>query len=399
MLFETGHPWITFKDACNIRSPQSHVGVIHNSNLCTEITLNNSREETAVCNIGSINLATHVSGTKLDYKMLEETVGAAIRMLDNTIDPNFYPTEETRRANTLHRPIGLGLMGFQEALYAGDIDFESEEAVKFADESMEFISYHAIKTSAELAAEKGAYSSFKGSKWDQGIFPVDTLDLLEAERGMPISVSRSSKMDWKPLRALVKKNGLRNSNMMAIAPTATISNINGCIPTIEPSYKNLYVKSNMSGEFTVVNQHLVADLKRLGLWNQTMLEQIKAADGSVQDITTIPPKLRAKYRTAFESNMQALIKVAAYRGKWIDQSQSLNIFFQGSSGKALADLYLSAWHLGLKTTYYLRTVAASNIEKSTLEIAQQRIVGERIGVTPETITEVAYTTETVVSES
>jgi len=378
MLFETGHPWITFKDASNIRSPQSHIGVIHNSNLCTEITLNNSADETAVCNLGSINFASHIQGNKLDYALLEKTVVSAVRMLDNTIDPNFYPTIETKNANLRHRPVGLGLMGFQELLYAADIDFESEDAVKVADESMEFISYHAIKTSALLAKEKGAYESFKGSKWDQGIFPVDTLDLLEAERGMPISVSRTGKLDWKPVRELVKKHGIRNSNLMAVAPTATISNINGCIPTIEPSYKNLYVKSNMSGEFTVVNHHLVADLKRLGLWTQTMLEAIKGADGSVQDITTIPPKIRSKYRTAFESNMQALVKVAAYRGKWIDQSQSLNIFFQGSSGKALADLYLSAWHLGLKTTYYLRTVAASNIEKSTVEIAQQRIVTEAV---------------------
>jgi ribonucleoside-diphosphate reductase alpha chain len=374
MLFETGHPWVTFKDACNLRSPQDHVGVIHNSNLCTEITLNNSAEETAVCNIGSINMATHISGTKVDYKLLEETVVAAIRMLDNTIDPNFYPTPETRTANMRHRPVGLGMMGFQDVLYAGDVDFDSDEAVKFADESMEFISYHAIKTSAELAGEKGAYESFKGSKWDRGIFPVDTLDLLEEERGIPISVNRGGKMDWKEVRDLVKKHGLRNSNLMAVAPTATISNINGCVPTIEPAYKNLYVKSNMSGEFTVVNQNLVLDLKRLGLWNQTMLEAIKGSDGSVQDISTIPPRIRAKYKTAFEVNMQNLIKVAAYRGKWIDQSQSLNIFFQGSSGKALADIYLSAWHLGLKTTYYLRTVAASNIEKSTIDISQQRIV-------------------------
>ncbi len=397
MLFETGHPWITFKDACNLRSPQDHVGVIHNSNLCTEITLNNSSEETAVCNIGSINLASHLVNGKLDYKLLEDTVVTAVRMLDNTIDPNFYPTEETRRANMRHRPVGLGLMGFQDVLYEGDIDFESEEAVKFADESMEFISFHAIKTSASLAKEKGQYESFPGSKWDRGIFPIDTLDLLEAERGMPISVNRSSKMDWKPVRELVKKYGLRNSNLMAVAPTATISNINGCVPTIEPAYKNLYVKSNMSGEFTVVSQHLVADLKRLGLWNQTMLDAIKQADGSVQDITTIPPKIRSKYKTAFESNMQALIKVAAYRGKWIDQSQSLNIFFQGTSGRVLADLYLAAWHLGLKTTYYLRTVAASGIEKSTstLEVSAQRMTIDTTVQTPESFTEVAYSSQTV----
>ncbi len=374
MLFETGHPWVTFKDACNIRSPQDHVGVIHNSNLCTEITLNNSKEETAVCNIGSVNLSRHLTNGTFDYTLLEETVTIAIRMLDNTIDPNFYPTEETRLANMRHRPIGLGIMGFQDALYVLDIDFESEEAIRFADENMEFISYHAIKASALIAKEKGAYASFKGSKWDRGFFPVDTLNLLEEARGIPISVNRSGKLDWAPVRALVAEHGLRNSNMMAVAPTATISNINGCFPTIEPAYKNLYVKSNMSGEFTVVNEYLVNDLKRLGLWNQTMLEAIKAADGSVQDVTTIPPKLRAKYKTAFEINPQSLLKVAAYRGKWIDQSQSLNIFFQGSSGRALADVYLSAWHLGLKTTYYLRTMGASNIEKSTIDISAQTII-------------------------
>jgi ribonucleoside-diphosphate reductase alpha chain len=395
MLFETGHPWITFKDACNVRSPQDHVGVIHNSNLCTEITLNNSKEETAVCNIGSINLANHMkTDNTVDWDLLEDTVVTAVRMLDNTIDPNFYPTEETRRANMRHRPVGLGLMGFQDVLYRLDIDFDSEEAITFADQSMEFISLHAIKTSALLAKEKGAYESFRGSKWDRGIFPVDTLDLLEAERGMPVSVSRSSNEDWTEVRALVKQYGMRNSNLMAVAPTATISNINGCVPTIEPSYKNLYVKSNMSGEFTVVNEYLVEDLKKLGLWSPQMLEAIKAADGSVQGITTIPPKLRSKYKTASETSMQNLMKVAAYRGKWIDQSQSLNIFFQGSSGKALADVYLSAWHLGLKTTYYLRTVSASAIEKSTVDIAAQN-KQEQVAIPDQPILRAASVVETV----
>ncbi len=373
MLFETGHPWITFKDPCNVRSPQDHVGVIHNSNLCTEITLNNSGDETAVCNIGSVNLAHHLSNGKIDNKKLAESVAVAIRMLDNTIDAGYYPTPETKTANMRHRPIGLGLMGFQDALFAMDIDFDSDAAVTFADENMELISYHAIKASAELAKEKGAYSSFKGSKWDRGILPIDTLDLLEQERGMPIGVSRSSKLDWAPVRELIKKYGLRNSNTMAIAPTATISNINGCFPCIEPIYKNLYVKSNMSGEFTVVNDYLVQDLKRLGLWNETMLSELKRSDGSVRDITSIPPKLRNKYKTVFEVGMNWLIKIAAYRGKWIDQSQSLNIFFEGTSGKALSDVYMHAWHLGLKTTYYLRTVAATSIEKATLDLQGQRL--------------------------
>ncbi len=368
MLFETGHPWVTFKDACNVRSPQDHVGVIHNSNLCTEITLNNSIDETAVCNIGSINLSNHVENGKMVLPKLKETVQLAIRMLDNTIDPNFYPTVETRNANLRHRPIGLGLMGFQDVLYKMDIDFDSDEAVKFADENMEYISYWTIHTSAMLAKEKGAYSTFKGSKWDRGIFPVDTLDLLEKERGMPIGVARTAMMDWRPVREAVKKYGMRNSNTMAVAPTATISNINGCFPCIEPIYKNLYVKSNMSGEFTVVNDYLVQDLKKLGLWNETMLESLKASDGSVQDITSIPPRLRNKYKSVFEVGVNWLVKITAYRGKWIDQAQSFNIFFQGTSGKALSDVYMHAWHLGLKTTYYLRSLGATSIEKSTLDL-------------------------------
>ena len=368
MLFETGHPWITFKDACNIRSPQDHVGVIHNSNLCTEITLNNSPEETAVCNLGSVNLALHTVNGKLDEKMIEDTVIVAMRSLDNVIDLNYYPTIEGKVSNLRHRPVGLGIMGFQDALYLAEIDFDSEAAVELADNSMEVISYYAIKGSAELAAERGAYESYKGSKWDRGIFPVDTLDLLEAERGMPIGVSRRGRLDWAPVRDLVKKHGIRNSNTMAIAPTSNLGNITGTFPCIEPIFKNLYVKSNMSGEFTVINKYLVNDLKKLGLWNETLLDEMKRHDGSIQEMTQIPPRLRSKYKEAFEIDTEWLIKTAAYRGKWIDQSQSLNIFFRGTSGKRLAEIYLLGWHLGLKTTYYLRTLSATAIEKSTIDI-------------------------------
>jgi ribonucleoside-diphosphate reductase alpha chain len=309
-----------------------------------------------------------MKGVKLDRNKLQQTIKLAIRMLDNTIDPNFYPTEETRTANMRHRPIGLGLMGFQDALYAQNITFNSEAAVTFADQSMEFISYHAILSSSELAKEKGTYASYKGSKWDRNIFPVNTLDLLEKERGMPIGVSRSESMDWTPVREHVKQHGMRNSNTMAIAPTASISNINGAYPCIEPIYKNLYVKSNMSGEFTVVNKYLVKDLKNLGLWNESMLQELKHSEGSVQDMPIIPPAVREKYRTVFEVGTNWMIKIAAYRGKWIDQSQSLNIFFNSTSGRALSDTYLHAWHLGIKTTYYLRTLAASSIEKSSVEL-------------------------------
>jgi ribonucleoside-diphosphate reductase alpha chain len=368
VLFETGHPWVTFKDACNVRSPQDHVGVIHNSNLCTEITLNTSADETAVCNLGSINLARHMKSGKLDLMLLKHSVTVAMRILDNVIDLNFYPTIEGKNSNMRHRPVGLGLMGFQDALYISDVDFDSDAAVKFADESMEFISYHAILASTELAKERGAYESFKGSKWDRGILPIDTLDLLEKERSRPIGVARTAKLKWEVVREAISKHGMRNSNCMAIAPTATISNISGCFPCIEPIYKNLYVKSNMSGESTIVNKYLVADLKKLGLWNQTMLNELKRQEGEVSEITTIPPRLRAKYKSVFEIDSEWLIKTAAYRGKWIDQSQSLNIFFRGSSGKRLGDLYKLAWHLGVKTTYYLRTLAASSIESSTLEL-------------------------------
>jgi len=368
MLFETGHPWMTWKDACNIRSPQDHVGVIHNSNLCTEITLNTSAEETAVCNLGSINYPRHMQDGKVNWELLQDTVQVAMRMLDNVIDVNYYPTAEAKTSNLRHRPVGLGIMGFQDALYLQDLSFESEAAVQFADESMEFISYHAILTSSMLAKERGAYASFKGSKWDRGIFPVDTLDLLAKERGMEIPVGRGAKMDWASVKAAVKKYGMRNSNTMASAPTATISNISGCYPCIEPIYKNLYVKSNMSGEFTVVNHYLVNDLKRLGLWNDDMLSELKKHDGSVQKVDTIPSKLKAKYKEVFELDALKLVKVTAYRGKWIDQSQSFNLFVSTTSGKYISDAYQYAWKMGLKTTYYLRTLGASSVEKSTVDV-------------------------------
>jgi len=370
MLFETGHPWLTFKDPCNVRSPQDHAGVIHSSNLCTEITLNTSASETAVCNLGSVNLAVHIANGKLDEARLERTVTLAMRMLDNVIDLNFYPTSEAREASTRHRPVGLGIMGFQDALYQMDIDFASEECVHFADASMETVSYHAIMASSELARERGSYASFKGSKWDRGIFPVDTIDLLERERGLPIPVPRGGALDWSAVRANVKRYGMRNSNCMAIAPTATISNIAGSLPSTEPIYKNIYVKSNQFGDFAVSNQYLIEDLKKLGLWNARMAELLKFHDGKVTAIGEIPENIRAKYKETFEIEPYWLIKAAAYRGKWIDQSQSVNIFYSGSSGKDINDIYLLAWEMGLKTTYYLRTLAASQVEKSTVSTAE-----------------------------
>jgi len=340
--------------------------------------------------------------------LLKDTVSIAMRMLDNVIDFNYYPTEEAKRSNMRHRPVGLGIMGFQDALYMLDIVFDSEEAVQFADESMEFISYHAILTSSSLAKERGAYESFKGSKWDRGIFPVDTLDLLEQERGQKIDIPREGKLDWTPVKESVKKYGMRNSNTMAIAPTATISNISGCFPCIEPIYKNLYVKSNMSGEFTIVNKYLVTDLKKLGLWNETMLNELKKHEGSVQNITSIPDKLRDKYKEVFEIDTPALVRVAAHRGKWIDQSQSFNVFVKSTSGRYISDIYQLAWRLGMKTTYYLRTLAASSIEKSTLDLdkagstlrapnAVQIEQEEKVTITsPEvTVTMTETTTETV----
>lgn len=372
MLFETGHPWITFKDPSNIRSPQDHVGVVHCSNLCTEITLNTSKDETAVCNLGSINLAKHINGKELDVQKLSNTVKIAMRMLDNVIDLNFYPTQEAKNSNMLHRPVGLGIMGFQDALYMMDINFDSEDAVKFADYSMEIISYNAILGSSILAKERGPYASYKGSKWDRGILPIDTMDILEKERGVKIDVSRDCRLDWGPVRESIRQNGMRNSNCMAIAPTATISNIAGCFPSIEPIYNGLYVKSNMSGEFTVVDHYLVEDLKKIGLWNKHMLQELKEHEGNIQEINSIPTKIKEKYKNAFDIDPQWLIRIAAYRGKWIDQSQSLNIFAKTTSGKKLSDIYIHAWQMGLKTTYYLRTLGASAIEKSTVEISRQK---------------------------
>jgi ribonucleoside-diphosphate reductase alpha chain len=370
MLFESGHPWITWKDPSNVRSPQDHVGVVHSSNLCTEITLNTSANETAVCNLGSINMAKFVENGTFDREQVARVIPVAMRMLDNVIDVNFYPTEDTKRSNMRHRPVGLGLRGLQDALYKVGLNFDSDEAVRFSDETMEAIAYHAILSSALLAKERGTYETYKGSKWDRGIFPQDTLNLLEQERGMKIEVPRHETLNWQLVREAVRMWGMRNSNTMANAPTASTANIAGCYPTIEPIYKNLYVKSNMAGDFMVVNEYLVEDLKKLGLWNADMLEKIKYFDGSIQEIEEIPPALRSKYKEAFEIESQWLIKAAAYRGRWIDQSQSLNIFYSGTSGKVLSDIYRYAWSLGLKTTYYLRTLGASRIEKSTVNMAK-----------------------------
>lgn len=368
MLFETGHPWITFKDPCNIRSPQDHVGVVHCSNLCTEITLNTSAEETAVCNIGSVNLVRHIRNGALDRELLAGTVRDAIRMLDNVIDISFYPTIEGQVSNERHRPIGLGIMGTQDMFFELDLAFDSEEAVKLSDETMEFISWHAIMASSLLAKEKGAYSSFKGSKWDRNLFPVDTLRLLEDERGISTGIAPVGAMDWAPVRESVKQYGMRNSNTMAIAPTATIANISGCLPSVEPIYKNLYVKSNFSGEFTVVNEYLVRDLKKLNLWNPDMLEKIKHFDGNLEPITDIPLSLRMKYKEVFQIDPYWIMAHAAHRGKWIDQSQSINVFLSTQSGRAISDAYMMAWKMGLKTTYYLRSLGASSVEKSTVDI-------------------------------
>jgi ribonucleoside-diphosphate reductase alpha chain len=377
MLFETGHPWITFKDACNVRSPQDHVGVIHSSNLCTEITLNTSAQETAVCNLGSVNLARHIGGDGLDAEALGRTVSTALRMLDNVVDLNYYPTEEARRSNLRHRPIGLGVMGFQDALFKLDIPFESPQALELADRAMEHIAYHAILSSSRLAAERGAYESYSGSKWDRGILPFDTLDLLESERGVRVEVSRSQSLDWAPVREHIRQHGMRNSNTMAIAPTATISNISGCFPCIEPIYKNIYVKANISGEFTIVNSYLVEDLKRLELWNDELRERLKYADGNLEHIPEIPDSLKAKYKEAFEIDPLWCLRLTATRGKWIDQSQSHNVFMKGTSGKLLNEIYLTAWKTGLKTTYYLRTLAASQIEKSTVDASKYGFTQKR----------------------
>jgi ribonucleoside-diphosphate reductase alpha chain len=365
MLFETGHPWITFKDPSNIRSPQDHTGVVHSSNLCTEILLNTSAEETAVCNLGSVNLVAHVRDGRLDEEMIASTVRTAMRMLDNVIDINYYPTPEARNANMRHRPVGLGLMGFQDALYKLRVSYASEAAVDFADKSMEAISYYAILASTELAAERGAYSTFKGSKWDRGLLPIDTIDLLEQERGEPVAMDRSSSMDWSVVRDAVRQHGMRNSNTMAIAPTATISNIIGVSQSIEPSFKNLFAKGNLSGDFTIINTWLVEDLKALDLWDDKMIDDLKYMDGSVLEISRIPLHLREIYRTSFEIDPTWYLECASRRQKWIDMGQSLNLYIAAPNGRKLSDMYMASWETGLKTTYYLRSVAASTIEKST----------------------------------
>jgi ribonucleoside-diphosphate reductase alpha chain len=367
MLFETGHPWITFKDACNVRSPQQHAGVVHSSNLCTEITLNTSDTETAVCNLGSVNLLQHLKDGKVDQEKLKKTISTAMRMLDNVIDINYYAVKKARDSNLRHRPVGLGLMGFQDALYELRIPYASQEAVQFADESMEAICYHAYSASADLARERGKYSSYKGSLWDKGILPIDTLDLLEKARGGYVEVDRSTTLDWDALRQKIKTQGMRNSNCVAIAPTATISNIIGVDASIEPCFGNLSVKSNLSGEFTVINHYLVRDLKRLGLWDDVMVMDLKHFDGSLRPIDRVPQDIKALYATAFEVETTWLVEAASRRQKWIDQAQSLNIYMAGASGKKLDDTYKLAWLRGLKTTYYLRTQSATHAEKSTVQ--------------------------------
>ena len=366
MLFETGHPWVTFKDPCNLRSPQQHVGVIHSSNLCTEITLNTSADEIAVCNLGSINLAAHIDEDGLNTSKLEETITTAVRMLDNVIDINYYSVDTARNSNLKHRPVGLGLMGFQDALYKLGIDYTSQEAVEFADHSMEVISYYAIKASSDLAAARGAYESSKGSLWDQGILPIDSIKLLAATRGEHFDQDTKQTLAWDKLRKQVSKQGMRNSNVMAIAPTATISNICGVSQSIEPTYQNLYVKSNLSGEFTVVNPHLVSDLKALNLWDSVMVNDLKYFNGSVQKIDRIPEEIKSRYATAFEIDPIWLVEAASRRQKWIDQAQSLNLYMAQPSGKKLDSLYRTAWLKGLKTTYYLRSLGATSTEKATI---------------------------------
>ncbi len=368
MLFETGHPWITFKDPSNLRSPQDHVGVVHSSNLCTEILLNTSAEETAVCNLGSVNLVQHVTPNGLNRELIAKTVRTAIRMLDNVIDINFYPTAEAKNANLRHRPVGLGIMGFQDALYAQRISYASPEAVKFADESMEAISYYAILASTELAGERGAYSSYQGSKWDRGLLPIDTLQILRDERGGDLEVDTTTTLDWNVVREAVKRNGVRNSNTMAIAPTATISNITGVSQSIEPNYKHLYAKSNLSGEFIVHNTFLVDELKKLSMWDEEMIDDLKYFDGSIQEIERIPDELKKIYLTAFEIEPEWLVECGSRRQKWIDMGQSLNLYIAEPSGKKLHDMYMNAWRKGLKTTYYLRSLGATQIEKSTTDI-------------------------------
>ena len=367
-VFETGHPWVTFKDPSNIRSPQDHCGVVHSSNLCTEILLNTSADETAVCNLGSINLLRHVRDGRLNQELLADTVRTAVRMLDNVIDINFYPTPEARNANQRHRPVGLGLMGFQDALAACGISYASQEAVEFADRSMEAISYYAILASSELAKERGAYSSYRGSKWDRGLLPIDTIELLEQERGMPVEMDRSTTMDWQVVRDHVARYGMRNSNVMAIAPTATISTIIGVTQSIEPNYKHLFVKSNLTGDVVQVNIHLIQELRERDLWCKELLEAIKYFDGTLRDIPGLPQDIKDRYSTAFEIEPKWLIECASRRQKWIDMGQSLNLYLEDPNGRKLDEMYRLCWSKGLKTTYYLRTLAATQVEKSTVDV-------------------------------
>ncbi len=374
MLFETGHPWITFKDACNVRSPQQHVGVVHSSNLCTEITLNTGPNEIAVCNLGSVNLAHHLKDGAIDQAKLKRTVATAMRMLDNVIDINYYAVKKARDSNLKHRPVGLGIMGFQDALHELRVPYASQAAVEFADRSMEAVCYHAYWASTELAAERGRYSSYRGSLWDRGVLPLDSLELLEEQRGGYVEVDRSTAMDWEALRGRIAEHGMRNSNCVAIAPTATISNIIGVSASIEPSFGNLSVKSNLSGEFTVLNEYLVRDLKKLGLWDDVMVMDLKHFDGSLRRIDRVPEDLKSLYATAFEIETQWLVEAAARRQKWIDQAQSLNIYMAGASGKKLDETYKLAWLRGLKTTYYLRTIGATHAEKSTVKAGQLNAV-------------------------
>ncbi|MEQ1120756.1 ribonucleoside-diphosphate reductase subunit alpha [Acinetobacter seifertii] len=367
MLFETGHPWITFKDVCNLRSPQQHVGVVHSSNLCTEITLNTNQDEIAVCNLGSINLVQHVQGGVLNREKLARTIKTAVRMLDNVIDINYYAVPQAKNSNLKHRPVGMGIMGFQDALYEMGIAYGSDAAVDFADESMEVISYYAIETSSNLAVERGSYSTFKGSLWDQGILPIDSLEIVAKSRPERMfEVDRTQRLDWDTLRAKVQKDGMRNSNVMAIAPTATISNICGVSQSIEPTFQNLYVKSNLSGEFTVINPYLVRALKDRGLWDTVMVNDLKHFEGSVQKIARIPEELKAIFATAFEVDTRWIVDAASRRQKWIDQAQSLNLYISGANGKKLDITYKMAWLRGLKTTYYLRALGATSAEKSTI---------------------------------
>jgi ribonucleoside-diphosphate reductase alpha chain len=378
MLFETGHPWITFKDACNVRSPQQHVGVVHSSNLCTEITLNTNESEIAVCNLGSVNLIHHLTKVdgvvQVDQVKLKKTITTAMRMLDNVIDINYYAVKKARDSNLRHRPVGLGIMGFQDALYEIGVPYASDAAVEFADRAMEAVCYQAYWASTELAAERGRYSSYRGSLWDRGILPIDSIDMLVHERGGHVEVDRSTTLDWAALRSRIAEHGMRNSNCVAIAPTATISNIVGVSASIEPSFGNLSVKSNLSGEFTIVNEYLVRDLKKLGLWDDVMVMDLKHFDGSLRRIDRVPAELKSLYATAFEIETHWLVEAAARRQKWIDQAQSLNIYMAGASGKKLDETYKLAWLRGLKTTYYLRTVGATHAEKSTVQTGHMNSV-------------------------